>query len=134
MRYAISYVSTAAPGLDEKQVEEIFKKTNAHNNGNGITGILLFSEGNFFQVIEGEKSIILDLYDKIQQDKRHQNIIKIFGREIKEENFVNYETEFISEKKKQNLETVDDYLNNIRSLDQPSQNAVRNILSAFLDV
>lgn len=134
MRYAISYVSTAASGLSEKQIEEIFVSTNARNNARGITGILLYSEGNFFQVIEGEKDQLLNLYQKIQKDERHHNVIKIFGREIKEDHFPNYESQFISQKKKHNPETVDNYLKHIRFLDQPSKNAVRNILSAFLDV
>jgi len=55
MRYAIVYVSTASNELKDEEIQNILSSSNTWNNKNDITGLLLFSEGNFFQIIEGEK-------------------------------------------------------------------------------
>jgi len=55
MRYAISYVSTATKDLKQNEIEKILYSSEKQNNIDNITGLLLFSEGNFFQVIEGKK-------------------------------------------------------------------------------
>ncbi|MBQ0737313.1 BLUF domain-containing protein [Mesonia mobilis] len=43
-----------------------------------MKGLLLFSYGNFFQVIEGETAKVNNLWQKIKKDDRHKSIIKIF--------------------------------------------------------
>ncbi|HZJ37436.1 MAG TPA: BLUF domain-containing protein [Gillisia sp.] len=59
MQYAISYVSTVAPNLSEQEIKEVLNFSQNLNIEHNITGILLFSEGNFFQVLEGERNFIL---------------------------------------------------------------------------
>jgi len=73
MRYAISYVSSARNDLPVQDVKNILDQTNKFNKLQGITGILLYNDKNFFQLIEGEKQIVLDLYERISSDPRHQN-------------------------------------------------------------
>ncbi|WP_231896427.1 BLUF domain-containing protein [Gramella sp. MAR_2010_147] len=64
MRYAISYVSTAIRNLNDQEIKNILASSEKSNNENNITGLLLFSEGNFFQIIEGRKEDINELYKK----------------------------------------------------------------------
>jgi len=73
MRYAISYVSSVNPNLTENDIQEVLHYTRNWNNDHGITGILLFSDGNFFQVLEGETDILKSLLSRIVKDKRHTN-------------------------------------------------------------
>ncbi len=39
-----------------------------------MTGMLLFKDGNFLQVLEGEESVVMKLYDTISHDPRHYGV------------------------------------------------------------
>lgn len=132
MRYAIVYVSTASPNLEESEVGEVLSGSKSWNNQHDVTGLLLFSEGNFFQIIEGEKNVIFQLFENIKKDKRHRNIMQIFGKEIHKEAYDGYDSDFVSEEANYDSEKFQHYLNQIKVLDISAQRAVENILKAFL--
>ncbi|MHA7059872.1 BLUF domain-containing protein [Aquimarina sp. M1] len=94
MWQTISYVSTANQSLTNSDINELFEYVKHYNTDQNITGILMYSDGNFFQVIEGEKEQIQQLYKKIQLDSRHYNVIKIFDREILNCSFTRYHSSF----------------------------------------
>ncbi len=90
----ISYVSTANPFLTNSELNQLFEEVELTNNSQKITGILMYSDGNFFQVLEGEKNQIQSLYEKIKLDSRHYNVIKIFERKIVNSAFTKYHSSF----------------------------------------
>ncbi len=47
-----------------------------------VTGILLYSEGSFFQVLEGEPETIDNLFAGISRDERHQQVTVIIREPI----------------------------------------------------
>lgn len=94
MRYTISYVSTVSHFLSDTDVEELMDYVKEQNNLNNITGILIHSDGNFFQVLEGEKETIKKLFEKIKKDSRHYNIIKMLDKEISDNSFSKYHSSF----------------------------------------
>ena len=65
------YTSIAAREFSKEDHTELLKKSRAANELLGVTGMLLFSEGNFFQVLEGEPEVVDALYTKISRDPRH---------------------------------------------------------------
>lgn len=132
MNYAITYVSTASNNLKAQEISELLRYSKENNNTRGITGILLFSESNFFQIIEGEKEKIVELYSTISTDKRHHNLIQIVGKEIHNEAYDGYESDFISEGSYINPDKFQHYLNYLKVLDKPTQVAVKNMLKVFV--
>lgn len=96
MRYAISYVSTATQIHPTEIVNALLDKTMKYNNQNDITDILLLSEGNFFQLLEGEETKIKDLYSRIAKDPRHTNIIKFIGKAVIRASYDGYICEVIT--------------------------------------
>ncbi len=94
MLKTISYVSTAHPTLTDSDINELLETVKERNNAYNITGILMYSSGNFFQVIEGQRDILLEVYEKIKLDQRHFNLIKIFDREIADTSFSEYHSSF----------------------------------------
>ena len=133
MRYAISYVSTAERSLSETEIRQILNDSEINNNKQNITGLLLYSEGNFFQIIEGDQKHIVQLYETIEDDSRHFNVIKLFGKEIKKESFDGYKSDFISEDARYSSARLQNYEHYLEVLDKPTKNAVANILKAFID-
>ncbi len=132
MRYAISYVSTVSEELTRKDIEELLKNSEENNNREDITGLLLYSEGNFFQVIEGEESKVKQLYKTIEKDQRHSNIIKILSTPIHKESYDGYKSDLVTETNKYNLSKFQTYTQYVEVLDKPKQKAVKNILQALM--
>ncbi|MAL58622.1 MAG: blue light sensor protein [Flavobacteriaceae bacterium] len=131
MNHTICYISKAKEGLTDLEIQEIFTTTQTRNNAENIKGILLYGFGNFFQVLEGEKKIIEDLYlHKISEDKRHSDILTIINYHIKHPIFEAYSSEFNIVKTNNQLDTIKAYLNQ-NSLHHLSKN-IQRMLNPFL--
>ena len=59
----------------------------ANNARLDISGILLFSDGTFLQVLEGEKDAVQGLYDRIARDDRHHGTKVLLTRETPRRSF-----------------------------------------------
>jgi Sensors of blue-light using FAD len=55
-----------------------------------LTGMLLYSEGTFFQVIEGDRSVVENLLERLTKDKRHKRVTKIILEPIEERAFTQW--------------------------------------------
>lgn len=71
----------------EKDIESILEASKRNNPSLDITGVLLYSDTKFIQLVEGDARTILNLYDKIKTDTRHKNIRTISLRPIQERAF-----------------------------------------------
>ena len=67
-------------GLSKEALEEILEQSRTNNAKAGITGILLFDSGAFFQVLEGGDEAVEALYARIQGDPRHHSVTKTYIR------------------------------------------------------
>lgn len=74
MKYII-YHSTPSIYFRPERLEEMMLKFRKNNAKNSITGLLLYSEGSFLQLLEGEDFIVNKVMKKIQKDKIHHSII-----------------------------------------------------------
>ena len=75
-------------------MEELMDFVKLNNKTLGITGLLIFSDGNFFQIIEGEEAVVKMTFEKIKKDPRHFNIIKMLDKEIMNPAFLEYHSSF----------------------------------------
>ncbi len=75
---------------DESQIAAILSSSVRHNLENGITGMLLYSQGNFLQVLEGERDKVEETYARICQDKRHHNTVMLTEEEVSERQFADW--------------------------------------------
>jgi len=83
----IVYVSTAVKLMHENQLFDILHNARQHNAALNISGVLLYSEGTFIQVLEGRDSVIDALYSRIEADQRHKNVVKLIDEPIAEKSF-----------------------------------------------
>lgn len=72
--YHLVYTSYATEPLLEDNIIRLLVQSRAYNNGKNISGILLYLQGKFIQVLEGKKSAVLALYNAIEQDPRHKKV------------------------------------------------------------
>ena len=133
MRYAICYVSSAKDELQKREVKEIFQVSHINNEEHDVKGILLYSEGNFFHVLEGERSYVQELFEKIKKDERHHNIIQVLGKNISHGAYDGFETDIVTEGKKYSKSQFEEYLMPLQGMDEKTQSLVENILEVFIE-
>jgi hypothetical protein len=111
MIHTICYSSKAADNLQKEGLESIYNTTYTNNSIRNVTGILLFELGNFFQVLEGEKDIIIPIYEeKIKKDPRHHSIFEIINKPKQKALFLDYRTDFNIIRTPEQLALINTYL------------------------
>lgn len=73
MRYLV-YVSSASPLFTRAELLHLLETSRRNNVRDGITGMLLYKDGNFMQAIEGEAHAVETLHAKIHRDPRHRGL------------------------------------------------------------
>jgi len=68
------YVSAATWDLGEQDIKGILKSARHHNPKHDVTGMLLFIDLGFFQILEGPSSGVETIYSRIKLDKRHRQV------------------------------------------------------------
>lgn len=84
--YQLVYSSRRTPLCTDSEIHKILASCEKNNPSKDITGVLLHSEDNFIQYLEGDKDII-KLYDLIKDDKRHKNVVLLSYGPLKERVF-----------------------------------------------
>jgi hypothetical protein len=84
------YASRAVPAVDQEELVAILKKSKVTNPKAGITGVLCFSEGIFMQVLEGGRTAVNQLYNRIAADPRHSDVVLLHYDEIAERRFAGW--------------------------------------------
>ena len=79
------YCSRAAEGVDDAEVGRIVESAQRRNLARGITGVLVFGSGVFFQWIEGPAAQIQKLIASLHGDPRHYDIVSLDQSEEKRE-------------------------------------------------
>jgi len=77
--YQLIYSSQATVPMSVAELEEILVDARAGNEKRNITGALVYIDGIFLQVLEGEKETVLSLMRSIENDTRHTSV-KVFHR------------------------------------------------------
>ena len=68
------YLSNAKPELKQEELDSILQVSRKNNPSRDITGLLVFSNGVFIQVLEGPRSGVHKLFETICDDTRHQDV------------------------------------------------------------
>jgi hypothetical protein len=76
------YVSTATRSFGSDELTALLNHSRANNERLGITGVLLYKEGCFFQEFEGPQDAVRALYEKVARDPRHTAVTKIIHEAI----------------------------------------------------
>ncbi|MBB5395467.1 BLUF domain-containing protein [Mucilaginibacter sp. AK015] len=83
----IVYISTAVKLMEDEQLVNLLNSARNMNLKHQVTGVLLYSEGTFIQVLEGNSSDVDHILSKIETDSRHKNLITLVDEPITERNF-----------------------------------------------
>jgi len=77
-------------------LEELLVQARRGNAKNGITGALVYVDGVFLQILEGEAATIQQLMAKIATDVRHETIAVLKQGEIAAAMFADWKMAYVS--------------------------------------
>jgi len=90
------YCSRAVHDMDKDALDQIIATAKHHNPRFGITGLLVYGSGIFFQWLEGPKDNVTSLLKIISADPRHSNVVVLTQEdEIRERLFPNWDMELV---------------------------------------
>lgn len=81
------YLSSATGQLAEGALARILNSSVRNNAESEITGLLIFHEGAFFQVLEGPAEAVAACFARIEADPRHCQIIRMIERSVAARSF-----------------------------------------------
>ncbi len=83
----IIYYSSARHALDGEALSRLLDTSRRNNAACGVTGMLLYHAGNFIQALEGPRAGVGRVFERIQQDPTHRNILAIGPMKIEQRYF-----------------------------------------------
>ena len=96
----LTYVSQATfkpfhtPEGMECHVAQILTISRKNNRENQLFGALYYGSGNFFQCLEGEKTAVEALYNRLKKDLRHNNLKILQQQPIEQFSFADWDMKY----------------------------------------
>ena len=90
MLVRLIYTSRAARPITAETLHPILRVSRAHNTAAGITGVLVFADGVFLQLLEGGRNSVNALYNRIARDARHSDLVLLAYDEVAERRFAGW--------------------------------------------
>lgn len=91
---SLVYASSAIKLLSDEALAEILRVSRTNNAQLDITGLLLYKDGNFIQVLEGPDENVRAVYQKIQRDPLHKSLMLLLEEPITERLFPDWSMGF----------------------------------------
>lgn len=109
------YISQSTKPVTSDELMTLLRQCRKNNSKNGLTGVLLYHNECFIQVLEGKEEIINKIYEKIKKDPRHKNVIELNREYITERQFDEWSMGFEEINESQlaelNIEGLNDFFN-----------------------
>jgi hypothetical protein len=127
------YASTATAGFQEASIPQLLEGARIKNSARGITGMLLFIEGSFFQVLEGEADTVDMIYATIATDSRHARVTQIIREPIAQRSFDEWSMGFASVGRAEASQLVgtNDFFGSASCLEHIDPGRAKKLLVAF---
>ena len=86
--HSLIYSSLADDGISKENIEELLLNARHNNARHNITGLLLYHDGAFLQVLEGDRRTISNLFErKLMRDSRHKSVTLFHDEKIEQRKF-----------------------------------------------
>lgn len=106
--HAIVYVSSAKQLLPEEELLDILARSRRNNATLGITGYLTYYDGNFAQLIEGDREPVELTFERIKADYRHSQIKLLHNAPSKQRIFPDWRMGFRTLNSRRDTKNVED--------------------------
>ncbi len=109
--YCLVYTSVASQKMSDEHLQALLIKARLNNTSSNITGMLLYLDPYFIQILEGMEETVTEMFNIIKQDPRHHKIRLIYKRPIAERAFPNWTMGFnkITDESVKSIEGFSDF-------------------------
>lgn len=85
--YYLVYASYTTKNWSIEDLNNLLNVSRKRNRETGITGMLVYLNDRFLQVLEGERLVVKGLYDKIKTHTGHRDFMTLLDGDLKSRNF-----------------------------------------------
>ncbi len=96
MTYQTIYSSEATIPMQSDDLEELLEKARRKNGGLSISGALVYTDGLFLQILEGDRDHVQALMDRIRKDVRHEHVTVLREGEVASAQFGSWKMAYVS--------------------------------------
>jgi len=131
--HQLLYVSNAVELMSRQELEVLLDQAKANNKALNITGMLVYHDGTFIQILEGEEQQVKSLFEEVKKDPRHDNVILIEEMPVQKRAFASWDMAFrqLSTAELKDYPVIDRLLNKDG---QTSSGVLTEIVDVFLDM
>ena len=132
--YYLIYVSSASFPMSSDDLLFLLEQSREKNRRLGITGMLVYKDGCFIQMLEGDKQVVSELFETIKKDRRHKDVTKVITGDIQQRNFENWSMGFSNMDKVGDFPTLNEYLDEslgLRTFQEDAQKARTFMISFY---
>ena len=97
--HELIYTSRAYHEMTQEELEELLVQSREKNSRLNITGLLVYGNQEFVQLLEGNKDDIFDLFHRIKKDERNYNVVLRWNGIIENRSFNSWSMAFINSDK-----------------------------------
>lgn len=80
--FGVAYISRSTRPMLPEDLDRLLLAARANNAAIGITGVLLYGDGRFFQYFEGADSGVAEVYARIRDSTLHKDLVELEYRQI----------------------------------------------------
>lgn len=92
--YQLVYVSSATVPFPTPDLLALLAVSRANNSRAGVTGLLLYRDGNFMQVLEGPEDAVRATFARIEGDRRHKGSLVLLSGPVPSRQFPDWSMGF----------------------------------------
>ena len=89
-------VAAHAPSSETLQARLLLGVARTANTEHDVTGLLLYREGSFYQLLEGKQTAVNHIFEVIKQDPRHKDVRILFSGETETREFSDWRMGFLN--------------------------------------
>ena len=87
--YELIYTSVGIKEFSDSELFELLNQARTNNEMHDITGMLVYKDREFAQILQGDEQKVRRLYENIIKDDRHTNVKLFYESIIQERTFNN---------------------------------------------
>jgi hypothetical protein len=124
---SLTFVSTPTIPFSFLGLSRLLCHIYLNNQTNDITGILIFKDNQFTQILEGQESSVEKIWVTIQKDDRHRDLQLLSKESIEVRSFMKWSMLFPDSEKV--IEYFPDMAEVVQNLEMPANHPLIKILS-----
>lgn len=129
----IIYSSAATFDWSDEELDNLLSISRNNNEKTNVTGMLLYTDRSFFQILEGSSEAVTELYNKIAKDSRHTQVVTIIKEPIAKRDFSEWSMGYakVSPQDLGNMIGLNDFFMQASCFGQLDQGRAKKLLAAF---